>query len=351
MKTLEKSFRRGLTRLLAGAPEPEADFRAGDLRRIAVLRLDRRLGNQVILFPLVDALREACPRAEIDLVAPGPYHVAFEGRPALTRVVQFERSRLLGPHGLPALLALRSRRYELVIEAGHHHSFSLSGALLAKQLGAPLRMGFRRGESPSFLNVRVDPPAGEGVGRARIFFELARRVNPGARYRVPEWYVTPEERARALERRVRMGLQPRAVGIHPGARGAKRWPPPRFVEVARELERRGYQPVIFLGPAESDQEDLWRRERGTDWKLVEQPTLRNFAALVSTLSLWVSGDTGPLHVATSCGVPAVGILQHREGLESFEPGPLFRRVYRDGAMPEVADVLAALDAPPEGARP
>ena len=346
MKAAEKAVRRALTRLLAGRPLPEQEVRAAGLRRIALLRLDRRLGNQVILFPVVDALRAACPQAEVDVVAPGPYHVAFEGRPSVSRVVRFERSRPLGPNGLVRLVQLRARRYDLVVEAGHHHSFSLSGALVARQLGAPLRMGFRRGESPAFLNVLVDPPSGEGVGRARIYFELARKLDPGATYEPPRWHVTPEERRRAVERRAHMGLRPLTAGIHPGARGAKRWPPERFVEVARELERRGYQPVIFLGPAESDQDEVWRKARGPEWKLVAQPPLRAFAALVSTLSLWISGDTGPLHVATSCGVPAVGLIQHREGLESFEPGPLFRRVYAEGRQIEVAEVLEALDRPP-----
>jgi heptosyltransferase-3 len=349
-KSLERAARRAVTRALGVVlrPEPEPSFDPARLRRIAVLRLDRRLGNAVILFPMLEALARACPAAEIEVIAPPPYDVAYQGLPGVARIEHFERSSPLSPRGWGRVGALRGRRYDLVVEAGHHHSFSLSGALLARVLGAPLRLGFRRGESPRFLNLLVDPPAfaafPPGPGRARIFFELARRLDPRAVYSEPRWAVTADERDGAARERGRLDLGPRTLGVHPGGRGARRWPREHFEAVIRAMEPLGFQPVVFLGEAERDQADAWRRAAGPAWRIVEAPALRRFAALLETLSLWVSADTGPLHVAVATGVPSVGVLLHPEGLQALEETARYRRVYREGGAPTVEEVVAALRA-------
>jgi heptosyltransferase III len=355
VKSLERAARHALLRALELVlrPGPEPAFDPAGLRRIAVLRLDRRLGNQVILFPMLEALARACPAARIEVLAPAPYDVAYQGLPGVARVERFERSSPLSPDGWRRVRALRSRDYDLVIEAGHHHSFSLSGGMLTLLLGAPLRLGFRRGESPRFLNILVDPPGPEGPagpapGRARVFFELARRLDPHARYAGPRWPVSPGERAEAGLLRRRLGLGPRTLGVHPGGRGARRWPRERFEAVVRAMEPLGFQPVVFLGPAERDQAAGWRAAAGSGWRVVEAPPLREFAALVETLSLWVSADTGPLHVAVATGVPSVGVLLHSEGREALEETPRYRALFREGEGPAVAEVVAALRGLTEG---
>lgn len=339
MKELEKSARRGLERLLVGSgrdlPQPRLD--PASLRRIAVLRLDRRLGNQVILFPTVDAIHASLPRAEIEVLAPAPYHAAWEDRPSVTRVVRFERSSPLGAQGLLLLGGLRGR-YDLVIEAGHHHRFSTSGALVTRILGAPLNLGFRRGGSQSLLNLPVDVPRAPR-GRARLFFELARALDVRAEYSPPRWIVGEGERREAAALRGALGLPGLCVGIHPGGRGVRRWPPEDFRAVARGLGERGIHPVVFLGPAEEPERRAWERDV-PGASIVAAPPLRTFAALVSTMSLWVSGDTGPLHVARAAGVPSVGVLLNVEGLEALDPDPRFRALYRPETGPPVAEVLS-----------
>ena len=349
VKAVERAARGALLRALEVVlrPGPEPAFDPARLRNIAVLRLDRRLGNQVILFPMLEAVARACPAARIEVLAPAPYDVACQGLPGVAHIERFERSSPFSADGWRRVRGLRSRRYDLVIEAGHHHSFSLSGGVLTLLLGAPLRLGFRRGESPRFLNILVDPPGpaspgGPAPGRARVFFELARRLDPGATYSEPRWPVSPAERADALALRERLGLGPRTLGVHPGGRGVRRWPPGRFEAVARAMEPLGFQPVIFLGPAEQDQAARWREAAGPAWRVVQAPPLREFAALVATLSLWVSADTGPLHVAVAAGVPSVGVLLHSEGREALEETPRYHGVFREGDGPEVAEVVAAL---------
>ena len=97
--------------------------------------------------------------------------------------------------------------------------------------------------------------------------------------------------------------------------------------------------MVGLGPAERNERNAWQSE-APGGALVDALPLRPFAALVSTLRLWVSGDTGPLHIARATGVPSVGVLLHPEGREALDPGPGFLGLYRPGSGPAPGEVLS-----------
>ncbi len=314
----------------------------GRLRHVVVLRLDRRLGNQVMLFPLLDALQEGLPRARVEVVAPGPYHAAHLGRPGRLRVTRFERSRPWLREGLATLLRLRGEHPDLVIEAGHHHQPSTSGALVTRLLGAPYRLGFRRGTA-SHLNLPVNPNPEVRIPRAERYFCLARAVLPTAVYAPPRWHVSGSEREAAGVAWRNVGMEGPCIALHAGGRGVRRWDPARLARVARDLQSTGLPVVVFLGPGERAEGAFWEESLGPGGRVVEAPALRVFAAMLERARLWVSADTGPLHVAAAMGVPSVGVVQHAEGLEAISPRAPYRVVYREGGPAEGEVVRAARD--------
>jgi len=89
----------------------------------------------------------------------------------------------------------------------------------------------------------------------------------------------------------------------------KRWPPERFGELAAFLaEARGLTPVVLWGPGE----DVLAQtiiDASSGRAVLAPPTrVRDLVALARGASLVVSGDTGPLHVATAVGTPTVSIF-------------------------------------------
>ncbi len=73
--------------------------------------------------------------------------------------------------------------------------------------------------------------------------------------------------------------------------------------------------------------------------------IRDFAALLSSCTLVVTGDTGPMHLAAAVGVPTVAVF-HATRARSYAPrGPLHRAVQVDassgieGVRSAVGDVL------------
>ena len=104
------------------------------------------------------------------------------------------------------------------------------------------------------------------------------------------------------------------LGINPGASygSAKRWYPQEFAKVASELSDQ-YDIVIFGGPSEADiAGDIEKSliEKGVDnyQNLASNTTIPELIRHISRLDLFITGDSGPMHVAAAFEVPTVAIF-------------------------------------------
>ncbi|WP_020659539.1 glycosyltransferase family 9 protein [Amycolatopsis benzoatilytica] len=101
---------------------------------------------------------------------------------------------------------------------------------------------------------------------------------------------------------------PGAVVVHPGAAfPARRWPPERFAEVARDLAAAGHRVVVTGTAAEQPLANEVAEGAGlpADAVLAGETDLAGLAALVAGAALVVCGDTGVGHLATAFGTPSV----------------------------------------------
>ncbi len=104
------------------------------------------------------------------------------------------------------------------------------------------------------------------------------------------------------------------IGVHPGAREmTKRWAPERFVLAAAELQRRhGGTVVVVGGPDERELgaevfEGL--RSRGCSAVgLTGETTLPVLGALIERMTLLLTNDSGPAHIAYALGTPTVTVF-------------------------------------------
>jgi heptosyltransferase-2 len=108
-------------------------------------------------------------------------------------------------------------------------------------------------------------------------------------------------------------LRPTA-GLHPGAAygNAKRWPPERFAEAAIGLAK-DYDIVLFSGPSErelAEQVESLLVAAGVRnfTNLAGRTTVRELAARIAGLELFLANDSGPMHLAGALGVPTVAIF-------------------------------------------
>ncbi len=104
------------------------------------------------------------------------------------------------------------------------------------------------------------------------------------------------------------------LGINPGASygSAKRWYPQEFAKVASELSSE-YNIVIFGGPSEvdivSDIEKLLIEKGVKNYQnLAGCTTIPELIGKISNLDLFITGDSGPMHVAAAFQIPTVAIF-------------------------------------------
>jgi heptosyltransferase-2 len=103
-----------------------------------------------------------------------------------------------------------------------------------------------------------------------------------------------------------MGIEGPAIGISPGAAygNAKRWLPERFAEAARNLTG---QAVVFGSKAERDL--CGRVAEGCGGRnLAGETTLREFIELAAACRVYLTNDSGAMHVASALGVPTVAVF-------------------------------------------
>jgi len=124
------------------------------------------------------------------------------------------------------------------------------------------------------------------------------------------------------------------LGINPGATygSAKRWYPEKFAEVAATLSKR-FDIVIFGGPGEVDiAGDIERmiKEKGVEniRNLAGRTSIPELCSKIAGLDLFITGDSGPMHIAAAYGVPTVALFgptKWRETSQWMNPNSLIVR--------------------------
>ncbi len=225
----------------------------GSGRRDEKILLVRRmaLGDVIWATPLVRALREARPKAEIHFLT--DYPQVFENNPHLDGV-----NDLTPDPG-------RQTPPDRIIELAYEHTPRLH-------------------LSESYFN------------SAGLDFSPYD----------PELFLTPGERDRAAGRLagLRSGPGP-LIGIHPGVSWPERtWEWFKWDRLAVRLIRDFGAGVVALGRSPDFAPVPWPGSLN----LIDGLELRELMALVSELDLLVGIDSGPIHIAAALGVPAVGIF-------------------------------------------
>lgn len=276
--------------------------------RILIVRLSA-IGDVIQAMPLASALRDRYPDARLAWVVGEPAADLLRGHAALDEVFPVPRGFLKSPSGLWRLRKrLRAFRPDVVLEAQGLTKSALVGWLSSCRR----RIGFRgvwgRELSP-WLNTRlVDGDRMHVVDRNLALLGPLGIDRPEVRFDVP----LDEADRRAADRILAEAdlTEPLAI-INPGAGWAsKLWPPERFAAVARHLGETWDLPslVVWAGEDERCRAERIVTESALHSRLAPPTTLRELAALSTRAVLFISSDTGPLHLAAAVGAPCVGLF-------------------------------------------
>ena len=265
------------------------------------------LGDLVLTQPLIGELARAFAPAPVDVLVRAPFAELARGFRGVGDVIPFDKRG--GDRGLGGLLRqrarLRAKRYSLVVSP--HGSFRTGVLLAAARI--PSRVGFAGGPAAAFMTVRVPKTKGPYPERLRTLL-LAAGAGPGADDPVLDVPAAARASvdAKLAERGIAAGVP--IVGINPGSVwGTKRWIPEGWGALCVELVNRGFKPVIVGGKDDVPiAEAVLASARGTAIDLSGKTSLLELAAVAARSTVFVSGDSGPMHVAAAVGTPVVAIF-------------------------------------------
>lgn len=279
-------------------------------RRVCLIK-PSSLGDVVHALPTLEALRRRWPTAHMAWVVNTGLRGLLDGHPLIDEVIPFDRARVgLTPSGLIAftsfLRSLRRKRFDVAIDL----QGLLRSGLMTAATAAPVRVGLagaREGSARCYTHlVPSSPGRPHAVDRLLAVAEAV-----GAEIANPRFVVAMSSSDREWARATLAGVpRPRLV-LNVGARWVtKRWPPESFAAVARHAAEALGAGLVAAGSPEDRPLVDRLREAASPWPLLDlcgTTTLPRLAAIAAECDLFLSNDTGPLHLAAAAGARVLGV--------------------------------------------
>jgi lipopolysaccharide heptosyltransferase I len=282
---------------------------------VLIVRLGA-LGDIVHAVPAAAAIRAAWPDARIDWLVDAKHRGIVDLVTCIDRTVPLQRATLAG--WAEVVRTLRQVRYDWAID----FQGLLKSAVLARASGAARVVGFsiwhlrEKGAWPFYTSRGGGELDGAGtglhpsVGGAHVIRQNLRLLRTLGIDDQRIAFPLAEVESGALARvRAIVGDAPFAL-INPGAAWPnKRWLPERFGQLAAFLrEVRQLPSFVLWGPGEERTAQAVADTSDGAAQLAPPTSLTDLLALCRAAALMVSGDTGPLHIATAAGTPTVSIF-------------------------------------------
>lgn len=290
--------------LLTRLPEPP--------RKIALLRASR-IGDFLCAIPAVRAIRKALPDAEITMITLPMLQELAERSPYIDKVALFPgfpwiAEQLFEPRKTVQFLQqMQNEHFDLAIQIQGTGLFSNPFTLL---LGARTTVGFvRPDDSSGLLDAALAYPQRQHEIRTVLAMStFLGAPEQGEELEFPIWSQDYQTAERLLHMH---SVKPPLIGLHPSARDAtRRWFVERFAEVGNTLQRRHGGTVLLLGEPEEQHtgEHLASLLHVPCINLTGKTSLVSLGALMTHLSVFITNDTGPAHIAYALNTPTVTIF-------------------------------------------
>jgi lipopolysaccharide heptosyltransferase I len=302
-------------------------------KKFLVLRLGA-IGDVLRTLPAVKVLKEHYPSSSITWIVEEPSFSLLKNQPEVSEIILFPRKRwskgmksLVGMWGIIGemwkfAINLRKQKFDMALD---FHGILKSG-LISFVSGAPTRIGYDRRSSKEgnflFSNVKVELPK-EKISRFQRNLMLLKGLGLKAeevRYRL---HIPPEERdsIRSFFNASSGSLKKPLIAIHPGTSAKaifKRWMPDQYARLADRLIQELHAAVLFTWGADELEwvEDIRREMKEPSLLGPKTESITQLGEVYNQCDLYIGGDTGPMHIASLMGIPAVILYGPTDPIEN-----------------------------------
>lgn len=316
LKALERAGKR-LVALVAALvlwrPWRRAEAAAALRRaeRILLVRIDDRVGEALLLTPLLATLQTRDPRPEVHVLVHPKVARVLRGHPAVDALHILDRKDLWRGPWSETVRGLRKRAFDVIVDCGNWSEPAVTSALVARLVagGAAAHLGpavFPVGLLRTRPVRALDHSRREIDQRLHLLSPLSGfKATPRLAYRPVDPGGDIADLAASLK------ATPHAV-VNPGGRlGWRRIPPEAFTAACRALLDVGRRPLVTWGPGE---EGLARyvADAVPGARLAPATGLDDLAALMAAAGCTVCNNTGPMHLSVAVGAPTLQLFLHMD---------------------------------------
>ena len=292
-----------------------------------LVRATNWLGDAVMSLPALRALRQRFPQAEIAILAKPWVADLYHREPFCDRMIPYAPKTLREKWA--AGRALAAEHFDCAILLQN----AFEAAAVAYAAGIPERIGYSRDGRGLLLTRAIAVPRRGEIPRHERFYYLELLHRAGILDTLPEndrirLDGAPHARAAGLARFQELGMGEIVVGMSPGAAygTAKRWLPERFAEAASSVASKLGATVAIFGS--KDERELCSTIAaaipGPAHNFAGETTLAEYIDLAAACRVYLTNDSGGMHVASALGVPTIAVFGATDDLGTGPTGPLAR---------------------------
>ena len=312
------------------------------IERILIIRL-APLGETVLTTPVIRALRQHFRDAYIAYMVAPTREALVSANPHLNEVLTYQAS-------VPKLIYQMARRkFQMAVVLQPTFRLVLH-TFLAR---IPFRVGFETNAGgKKLLNLAV--PNNTAQHETQRYLDVVRALGVEVVDSEPEVYVDNASVAwvnNFLESQ-NLSDSKYIIGLNPGAATAyRRWHAANFAALGDRLhERYGAHIIITTGPQEGELADQVAKLMSHSPVIVNQATPMQLAALLKRCNLYISNDTGPMHLSTAVKTPTIAVFGASNLIQWAPPWDRHAVVARKGCSLMKTLSSKEWDAHPDRAR-
>ncbi|MBN1848271.1 MAG: lipopolysaccharide heptosyltransferase II [Deltaproteobacteria bacterium] len=305
-----------------------------DIHRVFI-RATNWIGDTVMSLPAMEAVRKIFPNAFIAVLARPWVLPLIEHLPAVDQIIPFQKKGgILGDVGDVIRISRRLRKMQFDLALLFQNAFE--AALIAYLSGVKYRIGFNT-DGRRFLLSHVICKDHDIRKQHQVehYLAILRAMGWEAETKDPVVIINDKDMDTAHARLLSQGIKPddRLIGLSPGAifGPAKRWPAERFAVIGDwVVERWGAKTVLVGSTGEKDIcKTVTRFMKNTAINLCGQTTLGEVMAVIKRCNLFITNDSGLMHVAAAMDVPTVAIFGSTDHVATGPRGRKARIVRHD----------------------
>ncbi|NMB82504.1 MAG: glycosyltransferase family 9 protein [Ignavibacteria bacterium] len=285
-------------------------------KKVLIVRQHNQFGDMLATIPLFRAIKEKFPDCKITLIASAENYFALKKNSLIDNLFVFDKKNFWNPFYIYSFYKVLRRNYDVAI-VPVTVAISTTSCLLAGLSNAKLKIGPKSldgnyNEMNYVFHYRInmnwkknpDSHVSDFIlDVIRPFGISTRNFTSQINYDVKDEHFV-EEFIKRINKSEKI-----LIGIHAGAgKPQNRWSVFNFTELVERIEKDFNAEVYFTG-SNSDQEiiDILHKKFPTKGFFLNK-TIPQLTALISKSDLFITNDTGVMHVAGATSTPVISLF-------------------------------------------